>query len=400
VSALARKTLELWERGASSGQWQPNTYANKYLRFVLEEHSLATPLLPIFPLTIGKLSHFVVFCNQSGINGGYNVISNYVNQIVKVGAARHGCDDPRKASEHAAKQWAEFLNEFAKENPEAGPGKKTKLRLQAAMYMAMALDMDLGLRTDLRDATQYALKFFGAWRAGHTSTVNRSKNKHHLVRWEHVVFLPSREHAERVFIMLRCTKTRKMGASKPFWTAFERLGTQADVRFCPVQLMQRWFVESYRGNPHQPVFTGSAAPTLALTRTEFTDNLRARLLRALPRLDVDPAMLDLSNFSSISFRKGGLSALGRSGVGVNRLAEHADHASIESTRAYTGDTIEERARNTRDMARSQGIGRGLTREESMEMRDAREGLMAELRARRPRAADREQGGRRRAAGWA
>ena len=58
------------------------------------------------------------------------------------------------------------------------------------------------------------------------------------------------------------------------------------------------------------------------------------------------ANLDLSKFSGISFRKGCLSVLGALNVPAHRLADHADHSSVESSRVYTVDTMIDRAANS------------------------------------------------------
>ena len=78
-------------------------------------------------------------------------------------------------------------------------------------------------------------------------------------------------------------------------------------------------------------------------RVSFNAALRRRLGHAQPRLGVQ---LDLSKFSGISFRKGCLSTLGALNVPAHRLADHADHSSVESSRIYTVDTINDRAANS------------------------------------------------------
>ena len=59
-----------------------------------------------------------------------------------------------------------------------------------------------------------------------------------------------------------------------------------------------------------------------------------------------------TKWSGISFRKGGLSALAPF-VQPHELAQHADHASVETTRKYyLSQTIENRAANTALMTRT------------------------------------------------
>ena len=45
-------------------------------------------------------------------------------------------------------------------------------------------------------------------------------------------------------------------------------------------------------------------------------------------------------------RKGCLSTLGALNVPAHRLADHADHADVASSRIYTVDTVGERAANS------------------------------------------------------
>jgi hypothetical protein len=59
-----------------------------------------------------------------------------------------------------------------------------------------------------------------------------------------------------------------------------------------------------------------------------------------------PGEFDATNWSGISFRKGGLSALAPH-VQPHELAQHADHAAVETTRKYyLTQTVEHRAANT------------------------------------------------------
>ena len=82
----------------------------------------------------------------------------------------------------------------------------------------------------------------------------------------------------------------------------------------------------------------------ALLRTSFTTTLHRRLAVAARRLP--GAQLDLSKYSGVSFRKGCLSTLGALNVPAHRLADHADHATVDSSRIYTVDTVGERAANS------------------------------------------------------
>ena len=105
--------------------------------------------------------------------------------------------------------------------------------------------------------------------------------------------------------------------------------------------MRRHFLAAFRGDRRAPIFTARSGA--ALSRSTFTTTLRRRLAAAAPRLAVP---IDLASFSGISFRKGCLSTLGALGVPSHRLADHADHGSVESSRIYTVDTLSDRAANS------------------------------------------------------
>ncbi len=90
--------------------------------------------------------------------------------------------------------------------------------------------------------------------------------------------------------------------------------------------------------------TSASSSGAALLRTSFTTTLHRRLAVAARRL---PGVeLDLSKYSGVSFRKGCLSTLGALNVPAHRLADHADHATVDSSRIYTVDTVGERAANS------------------------------------------------------
>ena len=58
------------------------------------------------------------------------------------------------------------------------------------------------------------------------------------------------------------------------------------------------------------------------------------------------AKLTAKNLIHLSFRKGCLSTLGAMNVPSHRLADHADHSDVASSRIYTVDTVLDRARNS------------------------------------------------------
>ena len=146
---------------------------------------------------------------------------------------------------------------------------------------------------------------------------------------------------------MRSSKTRPRAAGLPFWTAISR---QPSLPFCPVQLLQLHYLRAYRGSPAQNLFTTAAG--LPLPRRTFNTGLQRRLEYAQRRLAV---RLDLSKFSAISFRKGCLSTLGALNVPAHRLADHADHSDVASSRIYTVDTVSDRAANC-DLIASSFLG--------------------------------------------
>ena len=116
----------------------------------------------------------------------------------------------------------------------------------------------------------------------------------------------------------------------------------------PASALRR--VPAYRGQPGQNLFTTAAGAPLP--RTTFNTTLRRRLGHAQRRL---PVRLNLAQISAISFRKGCLSTLGALNVPAHRLADHADHSDVASSRIYTVDTVYDRAANS-DLIASSFLG--------------------------------------------
>ena len=199
----------------------------------------------------------------------------------------------------------------------------------------MALSTDLSIADNLAAICSYFLLFFCGCRIGH---VAQSGTATDALRWEDIHFEPSLMEPTTVYVCFRSTKTRPRAADSPFWTA---IGRQRQLPFCPVDLLSRHMRTAYRGRPGDFVFSGATGA--ALSRATFTANLRRRLAVAAPML---PAPVDLRRFSGVSFRKGCLSTLGALGLPSHRLADHADHSSVESSRIYTLDTLADRAANS------------------------------------------------------
>jgi hypothetical protein len=354
VTARQARIAELYEAAGSAGtRVKDKSYCVKYLRFAMDEHCAASPLFPIFPLSLARLQLYADWLTENKVNSGLAGITKYVTAIVQWGKRHGGHADPRSEqqdgaeSPEAARLWTEFTGKLTKDLVVT---KDEKLRLQPAHLQAMVSQMSMEDPLDRRDATQYTFNLFSAVRPGHTAPAVRSEFKHGL-RWQHVAFIPSVRHARRVMVRIESTKTRKKVEKKAWWTSVAALErSDGEQRFCPVSLLRMLFLADYNGDPTSPIFRSRTDPSLPVGRTEYTATLRARLLRSLPLLSIDPEFFSLKKYSGISWRKGGLSLLSSTGMEPNRLADHGDHASVETTRIYARDTIEERAVNTSRMA--------------------------------------------------
>ena len=131
-----------------------------------------------------------------------------------------------------------------------------------------------------------------------------------------------------------------------------RAGTE-DPRLCPVFMMKRWCESQYAGDPEAPLFPAEKEKDRHLPqgRTEFDELLKARIMQALPKLEVDPTLFDLKKYSGIGFRKGSLSALAQApGMSTTRLAAHGDHKDVNTTMHYLSDNTTQRASNTKTIA--------------------------------------------------
>jgi hypothetical protein len=213
----------------------------------------------------------------------------------------------------------------------------------------MARALDLSNLDDLEDGVTYATLYYSTVRAGHaTPSSAKLKDVKHLLRFEDVCFEPSFEDPQRVVFVLDSTKTRDAAKKDPWWTSLGRCAVEA---MCPVRLMKLWWLRVYSGDPKQFLFARTAG-ALPRQRASFVRRLRRRLEAVAPRLGLRPEEFDASCWSSISFRKGGLSALAPH-VQPHELAQHADHASVETTRKYyLNQTVENRAAHTALMARA------------------------------------------------
>lgn len=302
----------------------------KYILFAQE-----TGAWPICPTKPANIFRYALWLPDHGIRSGWKGVMAYVTAICNWNREL-GFPDPRDA---VAFHWGVFRHNFQRLVSAHHPAMKLPIR--PAMLEAMALDSDLSNDADLRDICSYFLLFFAGFRIG---TVTASQ---HALTFEDLFFSPSFENCSVVLICVRSSKTRPRAANLPFWTAISR---QPGLPFCPVALLQLYYLRSYRGSPRRNLFTTEFG--MPLPRRVFNATLRRRLGYAQRRLAVP---LDLTKFSAISFRKGCLSTLGALNVPAYRLADHADHSDVASSRIYTVDTVADRAANS-DLIASSFLG--------------------------------------------
>ena len=290
-----------------------------------------TGALPLIPTRAATYFRFMCWLSANGIDSGWVGALKYVTAVVHLNRSL-GFEDFRK---HPATlfYWERFRRNFKQMVQSAHKAMKWPIR--PGHLEAMALSTDLSIADNLAAICSYFLLFFCGCRIGH---VAQSGTATDALRWEDIHFEPSLMEPTTVYVCFRSTKTRPRAADSPFWTA---IGRQRQLPFCPVDLLSRHLRTAYRGRPGDFVFSGATGA--ALSRATFTANLRRRLAVAAPML---PAPVDLRRFSGVSFRKGCLSTLGALGLPSHRLADHADHSSVESSRIYTLDTLADRAANS------------------------------------------------------
>jgi len=347
---MGRKTEAIFnKKDAVERGFKISSYRVKFLKFVAAEHCDAMPLLPIFPITLDTIMVFAVWCSENGLNGGMDCISNYIGEVVQWAIQYSGQSDPRSDSDKATTDWRKFEGNFREI---VQTKRKLKLRIQPAMYQAIMSMIDENDWRDMRDGAMYSICFYTSARIGHTAAACATRPKH-LLRFKDLVFDPSFDNPERIFIFLRSTKTRKEKEDKPTWQCIGKAGKDLDRRLCPVYMLHRWVASQYAGDPEAPLFVAFKEKRrhLPCGRTEFADLLRARIVRALPLLECDIQSFDISLYSAIGFRKGSLSALAHTkGITTTRLAAHGDHRNVDTTLHYLSDTTEERAMNSSAIA--------------------------------------------------
>lgn len=299
----------------------------KYITFALE-----TGALPIMPVSGANIMRFMLWLPSHGVRSGWKGSLSYVTEV------SNWCQELQFADPRVAVGtwlWNRFRHNYQRLVVAEHPA--TKLPIRPGHLEAMALDVDLGCQRDLRDVCSYFLLFFAGVRIGHVAPPSEALAQH-AIRFEDVYFQPSVAAPTVVYLCFRSTKTRPRAANLPFWTA---IAAQPQLPICPVAILRLHFVRTWRGNPRDFLFR---TPTgMPLARSTFTAVLRARLQRASRHL---PTPIDLRRYSGVSFRKGCLSTLGALNVPAHRLADHADHADVASSRGYCVDSMRDRAANS------------------------------------------------------
>lgn len=152
-----------------------------------------------------------------------------------------GCPDPRYIEPWV---YARFKREAPK-HLEVFAGTKAKLSITHDLFMALFRELDLDDIEDLQDAVTYSALFFTAIRRGHVIPKGKkAKDCQHLIRWEHVQFLPSFEDCQQVVFCLESGKVRSIAKKDPTFTATGRCNI---AKICPVQLMRLWYLKTWHG---------------------------------------------------------------------------------------------------------------------------------------------------------
>ena len=320
-----------------------NSRVAKYVKFAVANHAEEQGLLPILPLQLKHLCLFCVFCSspEGGVRAGWSSVANYTAAIISF-ALKHGSTDPREASELAKHQWKSFRHNFIK-NIKVVRTHKRKLAIQPALLAALILSKNVETKQGLLEAAMWSVLWYSSVRAGHVS-IKHERSRAQIIQWNDICFEPSRQHATRVLIRFRASKTRPEAQGEEFSSELSKCPPTGQFPWtCPVTLLQAWYTASYIGVPTAPVFstTGDLVP---VTRAEFTRGLRATLPDALAMLNSPHKDLSPLHFSGISFRKGSLTAYAAI-LDVDKVQAMADHKCSASTRYYIGPTTQQRAAN-------------------------------------------------------
>ena len=291
----------------------------KFIEFAQDQGFFPIPI----PTSAVMYMRFMLWMPSHGITSGWKGCLGYVTELAQWNI-QLGFDDLRDETGY---WWSTFRLNFHQMVKCAH--LHAKLPLRPHMLLAILSLLDTTVAADVRDGAAYLLLYFTSQRIGHVA-VNGVAT--HALRFESLSFYPSIEAVRIVFVCFHSTKTRRLAANTPFWTA---IAAQPHLEFCPVRFLRLHFATSFRGNPQGALFQNDAG-TGPLSRFSFTRSLRQRLAAT-------GLVNDLRSYSGISFRRGALSTLGQSGVPSHTLADFADHASVQTSRVYTLDTMHARA---------------------------------------------------------
>jgi len=302
------------------------SFRKKYITFCL-----LTGNVPFLPTKPSAFFRYALWLTKNGIGSSWDGAQKYIGAVVKWNR-EFGYPDFRDSYSNRY-YWDQFRASFKRLIP--AQHKAMKLPIAPAHLEAMAAEADLTNSIDLRDLAAYYALFFSGVRIGHVAT--SAGGPSHGMRFEDLHWEPSIYAPQVVYICFRSTKTRARAADTPYWSAIAR---QEQLHWCPLLLLAQHVLTAYRGRPDDLIFRSARDAPLA--RSTFVTDLRRRLGQAAHRL-AQP--VDLSQFAGVSFRKGFLSTLGPL-VPSHRLADAADHSSVESSRIYTVDTLSMRAANS------------------------------------------------------
>lgn len=310
----------------------------KLVQFCMAEHTATLPLLPIFPLKLSSLIRFGWWCQYHNVEGGMKSIRNYLSAATEWCQAM-GHPDPRETE-----KWV--FDKYKREAPkmlEVFNGSKAKLSLTHDLFLSLYMNLNLDNIEHLQDAVSYSALFFTAIRRGHVIPKSRKMDDcKHLLRWEHVQFLPNFENCEEVVFLLESGKVRSIAKKDPTIAVVGRCNIE---KICPVQLLRLWYLQTFTGNSKQYVFARTAGGYPPLS-SSWTKRMRARLSAAAVKFGMAEDEFCAKHWSGISFRKGALSALAVH-LQPHQLAAAGDHANVETTFKYYMElTIKNRAANT------------------------------------------------------
>ena len=164
----------------------------KYWTFCLETQ------VDFFPLSFMQMGRYAIWLSQNDI-GSWDSATNYINAIWQLNLKMQ---QPDPMSEPDA--W-DLLRKRYKAEVVVVQKSEPKTRIYLAQYEALALDA-LDDLTDYRidEMASDALMMFTAVRVGHIAP-KATKRPDHVLRWEHVVFKPSIDDCQQIFLHVPST---------------------------------------------------------------------------------------------------------------------------------------------------------------------------------------------------